>query len=77
MLERITHAQMPLINAHASVDKARLSMQNCIKTSEKRVDLNQLISLWEDMLIPYESISLHLYAHAALALFDKRLSFIF
>ena len=43
MLELIAHAQMPLINAHASVSIARLH------PSENRVDSNQLISLCENM----------------------------
>ena len=54
---------MPLMNTHASVAKARYSMQSCKKTqikhsSEKRVDPNQSNSLSENMLIhvPYESI---------------------
>ena len=66
MLELIAHALMPLMNSHASVAKARYSMQSCKKTqikhsSENRVDPNQSNSLSENMLIhvPYESISLH------------------
>ena len=49
MLELIAHAQMPLINAHASVAIARLH------SSEKRVDPNQLILLCKNMFIPYKS----------------------
>ena len=74
MLELIAHALMPLMNTHASVAKARYSMQSCKKkkkkkkkkkqikhSSENRVDPNQSNSLSENMLIhvPYESISLH------------------
>ena len=65
MLELIAHALMPLMNTHASVAKARYSMQSCKKQikhfSENRVDPNQSNSLSENMLIhvPYESISLH------------------
>ena len=46
MLELIAHALMPLMNTHASVAKARYSMQSCKKTQikhsrENRVDPNQ------------------------------------
>ena len=65
MLELIAHALMPLMNTHASVAKARYSMQSFKKTqikhsSENRVDPNQSNSLSEKMLIhvPYENISL-------------------
>ena len=49
-LELIAHALMPLMNTHASVTKARYSMQSCRKTqikhsSENRVDQNQSNSL--------------------------------
>ena len=64
MLELIAHALMPLMNTHASVAKARYSMQSCKKkqikhSSENRVDPNQSNSLSENMLIhvPYESIN--------------------
>ena len=65
MLELIAHALMPLMNTHASVVKARYSMQSCKKqikhSSKNRVDPNQSNSLSENMLkhVPYESISLH------------------
>ena len=50
MLELIAHALMPLMNTHASVTKARYSMQSCKKaqikqSSENRVDPNQSNSL--------------------------------
>ena len=50
-LELIAHALMPLMNTHASVTKARYSMQSCKKktqikhSSENRVDPNQSNSL--------------------------------
>ena len=63
MLVLIAHAQMPLINAHTSVAITGLH------SSENRVDPNQLISICKNMFIPYQSISLHMDAHAALASF--------
>ena len=47
-----------------------------LEKPENRVDPNQLITNASDMLIPYESISMHMHAYAALTLFYKRLFFL-
>ena len=71
MLVLIAHAQMPLIKA--DVGEARISMQNWNSTLQWKPRRSKSINLLcENMLIPYESICLHMHAHAALTLFYKR-----
>ena len=59
----IAHAQKPLIKA--DVGEARKPCRS-----------KSINHLCENMLIPYESISMHMHAHGALTLFYKRLFFL-